>query len=396
MDVWYHTDGQVRDILADLIEIGVQVINCQVPVVGHEWIARNFRGRVAFRTDIDRQRIMPFGSPFGSQGRSSSNLRGVRLFAGRHRGLRRNRPRCSLENILAMYEAFREFGTYPFELESVAPCHPSRPEILCSAGGRCVHDLTELYVDYAPGILILLCLCILFSSLVCTAGQPPRKVWQVGTFDESSHEFKEEGIDYANPAEDPVFWWAKVTLRRTGMRYQPGSGNGKTGFRPHPSPSNSSLATEPKVCFLLKVGLLTYMAAHASVQIDINGIAACSTYVRSSTTQVETPYSVFLPTYSYGRLSRNCLPSFCVKGKNSLALTAMDEPGQRDNSQSHGREFRPAYDALELENDPAAKYAAIGSQPMWFRRFSTSRTMDGCGIDRRISACRRRPASKGK
>ena len=47
MDVWYHTDGQVRDIFGDLIEIGVQVINCQVPVVGHEWIAKNVRGRVA-------------------------------------------------------------------------------------------------------------------------------------------------------------------------------------------------------------------------------------------------------------------------------------------------------------------------------------------------------------
>ena len=62
MDVWYHTDGQVRDIFGDLIEIGVQVINCQVPVVGHDWIAQNVRGRVAFRTDIDRQRVMPFGS----------------------------------------------------------------------------------------------------------------------------------------------------------------------------------------------------------------------------------------------------------------------------------------------------------------------------------------------
>jgi len=51
-----HTDGQVRDIFGDLIEIGVQVINCQVPVVGHEWIASNVRARVAIRTDIDRQR----------------------------------------------------------------------------------------------------------------------------------------------------------------------------------------------------------------------------------------------------------------------------------------------------------------------------------------------------
>jgi uroporphyrinogen decarboxylase len=112
MDVWYHTDGQVRDIFGDLIEIGVQVINCQVPVVGHEWIAQNVRGRVTFRTDIDRQRIMPFGSPsevkeevhrtFAACGSSKGGL----LACGEVG------PDLPLANIRAMYEAFREYGTY--------------------------------------------------------------------------------------------------------------------------------------------------------------------------------------------------------------------------------------------------------------------------------------------
>jgi hypothetical protein len=51
-NVWYHTDGQVKDIFGDLIEIGVNVINCQVAEVGQDWIAANVRGKVAFRTDI--------------------------------------------------------------------------------------------------------------------------------------------------------------------------------------------------------------------------------------------------------------------------------------------------------------------------------------------------------
>ena len=63
MDVWYHTDGHINDIFGDLIEIGVNVINSQVKVVGLDWIAANVRGKVAFRTDIDRQHVMPFGSP---------------------------------------------------------------------------------------------------------------------------------------------------------------------------------------------------------------------------------------------------------------------------------------------------------------------------------------------
>jgi hypothetical protein len=63
MDVWFHTDGFINEIVGDLIEIGVDVLNFQVAVVGHDWTARNIRGRLSVRTDIDRQRVLPFGSP---------------------------------------------------------------------------------------------------------------------------------------------------------------------------------------------------------------------------------------------------------------------------------------------------------------------------------------------
>ena len=33
MDVWFHSDGRINDIFGDLIEIGVDVINCQVAVL---------------------------------------------------------------------------------------------------------------------------------------------------------------------------------------------------------------------------------------------------------------------------------------------------------------------------------------------------------------------------
>jgi uroporphyrinogen decarboxylase len=63
MHVWFHSDGRINVILDDLIEIGVEVIDRQTKVVGLDWVAANVRGRVAFRTDIDRQHVMPFGSP---------------------------------------------------------------------------------------------------------------------------------------------------------------------------------------------------------------------------------------------------------------------------------------------------------------------------------------------
>jgi len=111
-DVWYHSDGYINDIFGELIEIGVDVINCQVPVIGYDWIARNVRGKVTIRTDIDRQHIMPFGSPaqvkeevqrtFEVCGNSKGGIVACGEIA----------PEVPLENIRALYEAFIEYGSY--------------------------------------------------------------------------------------------------------------------------------------------------------------------------------------------------------------------------------------------------------------------------------------------
>jgi uroporphyrinogen decarboxylase len=111
-DAWFHSDGFVNEIIGDLIEIGVDVLNVQSSVVGYDWISRNARGRVAFRTDIDRQRVLPFGSPaevkeevhrtFEACGRPDGGLIACGEIG----------PDVPLENVRAMYEAFREYGRY--------------------------------------------------------------------------------------------------------------------------------------------------------------------------------------------------------------------------------------------------------------------------------------------
>jgi len=112
-DVWFHSDGFIREIVGDLIEIGVDVLNFQVAVVGHDWSARNIRGRVAVRTDIDRQFVLPFGTPaevaeevertFAACGRAEGGL-----IACGEVG-----PDVPLDNVRAMYEAFRRYGSLP-------------------------------------------------------------------------------------------------------------------------------------------------------------------------------------------------------------------------------------------------------------------------------------------
>jgi uroporphyrinogen-III decarboxylase len=112
MNVWFHSDGFVNDIIGDLVEIGVDVINVQCAVVGHDWIAANARGRVAFRTDIDRQRIMPFGSPAEVAEEVQRTFEACGTPAGGLIACGEIGPDVPFANVRAMYEAFRKYGQY--------------------------------------------------------------------------------------------------------------------------------------------------------------------------------------------------------------------------------------------------------------------------------------------
>ena len=58
-----HSDGDIRLIVDDLIDGGVDVINLQDIVNGIDWIANRFAGRVCIDIDIDRQNITSRGTP---------------------------------------------------------------------------------------------------------------------------------------------------------------------------------------------------------------------------------------------------------------------------------------------------------------------------------------------
>lgn len=109
MDVWFHSDGHINEIFHDLIEIGVDVINSQVAVVGLDWIAQNVRGKVAFRTDIDRQYILPFGSPSQVKEEVYRTFEACGTPDGGIIACGEVGPDVPLENVRAMYEAFRDY-----------------------------------------------------------------------------------------------------------------------------------------------------------------------------------------------------------------------------------------------------------------------------------------------
>ncbi|GAB4516124.1 MAG: hypothetical protein Kow0047_28070 [Anaerolineae bacterium] len=58
---FFHSDGHILEIIPDLIEVGVDALNCQLFCMDIEEIGRRFKGRITFWGEIDRQWILPFG-----------------------------------------------------------------------------------------------------------------------------------------------------------------------------------------------------------------------------------------------------------------------------------------------------------------------------------------------
>ena len=60
--VEFHSCGFIRDIIDDLIELGVEVVHSQVGCMDLPELSRRFKGRICFEADFDRQQ-MPQQSP---------------------------------------------------------------------------------------------------------------------------------------------------------------------------------------------------------------------------------------------------------------------------------------------------------------------------------------------
>jgi uroporphyrinogen decarboxylase len=58
-----HSDGYITDIFPDLVEIGVDAVNSQIFCMDVADLGRRFAGRITFWGEIDRQHLLPYGTP---------------------------------------------------------------------------------------------------------------------------------------------------------------------------------------------------------------------------------------------------------------------------------------------------------------------------------------------
>jgi hypothetical protein len=54
-----HSDGYIKDIIPDLIELGLDALNSQIFCMGVKELGSKFRGQITFWGEIDRQNLLP-------------------------------------------------------------------------------------------------------------------------------------------------------------------------------------------------------------------------------------------------------------------------------------------------------------------------------------------------
>ncbi|MGD9497018.1 MAG: uroporphyrinogen decarboxylase family protein [Armatimonadota bacterium] len=111
---WYHSDGDVREVIEDLIEIGFDILNpVQPECMDPADLKRQYGDRLAFWGCIGTQTTMPFGSREDVRAAVKWTIENVGaggglLIAPTHV----LEPDVPWPNIVALFEAVEEYGAY--------------------------------------------------------------------------------------------------------------------------------------------------------------------------------------------------------------------------------------------------------------------------------------------
>lgn len=111
--VWMHLCGDITAILPDLIDIGLNVLNpVQPQAMDVRRLSREFGGKVCFNGGVDVQGTMIRGTPNDVKREVRELVELFGRFDGGYIGGTSHSimPETPLDNVIALYEAFREYG----------------------------------------------------------------------------------------------------------------------------------------------------------------------------------------------------------------------------------------------------------------------------------------------
>lgn len=107
--VWFHSDGVIDSIIPDLVEIGAQVLNPQVSAMGREKVAALCAGRVCIQGDVDRQWLLPYGTPEAVRAYVRADIDTFGRFNGGYIGRGEMAGDVPLENVLALLDELAHY-----------------------------------------------------------------------------------------------------------------------------------------------------------------------------------------------------------------------------------------------------------------------------------------------
>lgn len=115
--IHFHSCGSIYPLLDDLIDLGVDVIH-PVQVAAKDMdsgkLAAEYGDRLSFWGGVDTQRVLPHGTPEEVKAEVQRRIRDLAPGGGYILGAVHNiQYGVPVENIIAMYEAGREYGQYP-------------------------------------------------------------------------------------------------------------------------------------------------------------------------------------------------------------------------------------------------------------------------------------------
>ncbi|MEM3174020.1 MAG: uroporphyrinogen decarboxylase family protein [Candidatus Bathyarchaeia archaeon] len=115
-----HSCGSIEPLIADFIEAGFDILN-PVQTSAANMDPRRLKAKygdkmVFWGGGVDTQRTLPFGTPVQVRGEVRERIKifapkGGFIFAAIHNV----QPRVPVENVIALYEAVREYGVYPIQ-----------------------------------------------------------------------------------------------------------------------------------------------------------------------------------------------------------------------------------------------------------------------------------------
>jgi uroporphyrinogen decarboxylase len=114
--IFFHSCGNAVEMIDELVDVGVEIINpVQVSAMGDTAALKaRFGDRIVFWGAIDTQRVLPHGSVEEVEAEVRQRIRDLGPGGGFVVGPVHNiQPDVPPENIIAMAEATRKYGTYP-------------------------------------------------------------------------------------------------------------------------------------------------------------------------------------------------------------------------------------------------------------------------------------------